>query len=100
MIAAILATRTGRAAAIILAAGVGLGVAYFVGRSGGYAEGRDAERAAAIKEAAKRITNMENNNAHYNKLPYRERCIALMRDSGLPAYECDDGQRVPVDPVF
>lgn len=85
----------GAVVAVVLAGGV-----YLAGYLHGGNSTREQLRIEAIKEAAKRITNMENNNAHYNKLPYRERCIALMRDSGLPANECDDGQRVPVDPVF
>ena len=51
--------------------------------------GRNAERAAAVVEAGKRIVNMEKSNAEFRNLPAVERCRALLRDSGLPLDECD-----------
>lgn len=52
-------------------------------------EGREQERAAARIEAGKRIQEMEKNDAAFRSLPARERCLAFMRDSGLPTTECD-----------
>ncbi len=52
-------------------------------------EGRALERAAAAAEAISRIQELEKNNAHFRSLPSRDRCLALMRDSGLPDTECD-----------
>lgn len=45
--------------------------------------------AKAAKEAIERIQTMEKNNAAFKNLPARDRCIAFMRDSGLPESECD-----------
>lgn len=45
-------------------------------------------QAEAGKEALNRITNMEKTNAGFKNLPARDRCIAFMRDSGLPIDEC------------
>ncbi len=55
-----------------------------------YDYGRNFERQAAIIEAGKRIQNLEKNNGAFNALPARERCLAFMRDSGLPAAFCDE----------
>jgi len=52
-------------------------------------EGREMERAAARIEAGKRIQEMENRDEAFRSLPARERCLAFMRDSGLPASHCD-----------
>lgn len=54
-----------------------------------YQAGVEAERTAARIEAGKRIVEMEKSNAEFQKLPARDRCIAFMRDSGLPANNCD-----------
>lgn len=51
---------------------------------------RDAAKAEAAKEALNRITKMENNDASFRKLPSRERCLAIVRDSGLPDSTCDE----------
>lgn len=51
--------------------------------------GRKAEQEAARILAGKRIIEMERNNEAFRKLPARDRCIAFMRDSGLPEKECD-----------
>ncbi len=71
--------------AFALAAG-----SYHLGRH----EGRSIERAEgeakAVKNALKRITNMEKNNASFRDLSPRHRCLALMRSSGLPDSACDD----------
>ena len=53
-------------------------------------EGREQERAAARIEAAKRIQDMEKNDANFRALPARERCLAFMRDSGLSEQHCRD----------
>lgn len=47
-------------------------------------------QAEASKEAINRITDMEKRNAGFKNLPARDRCLALMRDSGLPDSECPD----------
>lgn len=51
-------------------------------------EGREQERAAARIEAGKRIIEMERQNEAFRALPARERCLAFMRDSGLPVEHC------------
>lgn len=61
------------------------GPIYLVGRS----DGKDAGRLEAAKEAGQRITQMEKNNAEFNRLSDRDRCLVFMRDSGLPAEACD-----------
>lgn len=57
-----------------------------------YRSGVEAERTAARIEAGKRIVEMEKSNAEFQKLPARDRCIAFMRDSGLPIDNCADGR--------
>lgn len=52
-------------------------------------EGRELERAAAAAEAINRIQDLEKNNATFRSLPSRDRCLVLMRDSGLPDAGCD-----------
>lgn len=54
-----------------------------------FRNGRNAEREAARIEAAKRITEMEKSDAEFRHLSSRERCIAFMRDSGLPEHHCN-----------
>ena len=53
-------------------------------------EGREQERAAARIEAGKRIVEMEKRDESFRNLPARERCLAFMRDSGLPERHCAD----------
>lgn len=59
-----------------------------------YHSGKRAERDSAALEAAEnalnRIEDMEKNNADFLALPDRERCLAFMRDSGLPEDSCDE----------
>lgn len=52
-------------------------------------EGSALERAAAAAEAINRIQELEKNNATFRSLTSRDRCLVLMRDSGLPDAECD-----------
>lgn len=54
-----------------------------------YERGRGVERQAAVIAAGKRIIEMEKNNEAFRALPARDRCLAFMRDSGLPAEHCD-----------
>ncbi len=61
------------------------GPVYLAGRS----DGRDAGRLEAAKEAGQRITQMEKNNAEFNRLSDRDQCLVFMHDSGLPAEACD-----------
>lgn len=57
--------------------------------SAAYERGRSFERQAAIVAADKRIVEMENTNEAFRALPARDRCLAFMRDSGLPDTACD-----------
>lgn len=43
----------------------------------------------ATKDALARIQKMEQTNATFKNLPAHDRCLAFMRDSGLPVSECD-----------
>jgi len=43
----------------------------------------------AIKEASNRISNMEKSNADFRSKSAHDRCLVLMRDSGLPDSGCD-----------
>lgn len=61
------------------------GPVYLAGRS----DGKDAGRLEAAKEAGQRITQMEKNNAEFNRLSDRDRCLVFMRDSSLPAEACE-----------
>jgi len=58
-----------------------------------YFYGKSAERASAQIEQSKialaRIKTLEKNNADFNSLPDRDRCLVFMRDSGLPDAACD-----------
>lgn len=73
---------------IIVAAGALLAVAFGI-YAAGKSVGRNETRVEAAKEAVERITDMEKSNANFRNLPARERCLALMRDSGLPANGCN-----------
>ncbi len=50
---------------------------------------RDQAAIDASKKAVERIQALEKNNANFSKLPARDRCLLLMRDSGLPDSACD-----------
>lgn len=54
-----------------------------------YNEGRAYEKQLARIEAGKRIKEMEQSNEKFRSLSARDRCIAFMRDSGLPERHCD-----------
>jgi hypothetical protein len=73
------------AAAIILA----VPAVYQFGRWMGAKDARVAAQMEAIKEASSRISNMEKNNADFRSKSARDRCLVLMRDSGLPDGGCD-----------
>lgn len=68
---------------------VGSYLGFAGGTMHGRALGKEEARAEAAAEAVKRITEMEKNNAGFQKLPARERCRVFMRDSGLSADICD-----------
>ncbi|SDJ25191.1 hypothetical protein SAMN05428983_0827 [Agrobacterium fabrum] len=51
---------------------------------------RESAKVEAAKEALGRITKMEENDASFRKLPSHERCLAIVRDSGLPDSTCDE----------
>lgn len=74
-------------AGAILGAALIAGPVYLSGKS----EGRVEAAAIAAAEAINRIQDLEKNNANFRALPSRDRCLVLMRDSGLPDSEC--GQR-------
>ena len=63
--------------------------AYQLGRWMGAKDARVASQMQAIKEASSRISNIENNNADFRSKSARDRCLVLMRDSGLPDSGCD-----------
>lgn len=71
-------------AAIVLA----VGGAYQLGKHKGASDTRAVLKMEAIKEASERIINMENSNADFRKKTPRDRCLVLMRDSGLPDSGC------------
>jgi hypothetical protein len=68
-------------------------LAFFVWLQFHDAKVRSRERAAIQSEQAaialKRIKDLEKNNADFNKLSDRDRCLVFMRDSGLPDAGCD-----------
>ncbi len=68
-------------AAIVLA----VAGTYQFGKWTGAENARVAAKMEAIKEASNRISNMENNNADFRSKSPRDRCLVLMRDSGLTA---------------
>ena len=55
----------------------------------GRTDGKNLMREAARVEAGKRIVEMEKANETFRNLSARERCLAFMRDSGLPEQSCD-----------
>jgi hypothetical protein len=69
-----------------------------IGSAGGFASGtwhgkalgKEEARAEAAVEAVDRISNMEKNNATFRNLPARDRCLVIMRDSGLPTENCPE----------
>lgn len=56
--------------------------------SGGRIE-RAKMEAAAAKDALERIEQLEKNNADFKRGTDRERCLIFMRDSKLPADNCN-----------
>lgn len=55
-----------------------------------YSDGREAERAAAIVLAGKRLKDMEKNNAAFRSMSARDKCAELLRSSRLPVgNNCD-----------
>lgn len=58
--------------------------------SSAYREGVKSEQTRARIEAGKRIVEMEKNNETFRNLSSRDRCLAFLRDSGLPVgNNCD-----------
>ncbi len=55
----------------------------------GKREGKSVAQIEAAKEAVKRITTLEKNNASFRNMSDRHRCLVFMRDSGLPDSACD-----------
>nr|WP_245206252.1 MULTISPECIES: hypothetical protein [unclassified Rhizobium] len=66
-----------------------VGAVYSLGLWHGASRTQDALKMAAIKEATSRISNMENSNADFRRKSPRDRCLVIMRDSGLPDSGCD-----------
>lgn len=89
MIAALLATTAGRVAMGALAGAALITGVYLYADYQAYQRGVNDTRVAAAKEALERVQKMEKNNAAFKNLPALERCRAIMRDSGLPAGNCD-----------
>lgn len=58
--------------------------------SAAYDRGRADEQQAAKIEAGKRIIEMEKANESFRSLSARDRCIAFLRDSGLPEHHCGE----------
>lgn len=69
----------GAAIGAVLAGGAGLTVGIWHGKSITRAE----VAAEAATDALNRINNLEKNNAAFRDLPAYERCLVIMRDSGL-----------------
>lgn len=72
-------------AGAVLGAALITGPVYFYGKS----EGKDAAAAKAAAEAIIRVQQLEKSNAKFRTLSAHDRCLVLMRDSGLPDSECD-----------
>lgn len=58
---------------------------FYFGKREGVAE----TEAGATARALSRIQSMEKTNASFRSLPGRDRCLLLMRDSGLSDSACD-----------
>lgn len=55
----------------------------------GKREGKSVAQIEAAKAAIERINTLEKNNASFRNMSDRHRCLAFMRDSGLPDTACD-----------
>ncbi|WP_421440511.1 hypothetical protein [Agrobacterium tumefaciens] len=55
----------------------------------GKREGKSVAQIEAAKAAIERINTLEKNNASFRNMSDRHRCLAFMRDSGLPDSACD-----------
>lgn len=62
---------------------------YTLGKHIGGSTERAAMQIEAGKKALERVTQLEKNNASFRSLTPRHRCLAFMRDSGLPDSACD-----------
>lgn len=74
---------------LALAIVIAVALAYQLGRWNGAADKLDELRMAAIKEATGRIISMENNNEDFRRKSPRDKCLVIMRYSGLPDSGCD-----------
>lgn len=74
---------------LALAIAIAVALAYQLGKWNGAAEKLDELRMAAIKEAAGRIGNMEKSNEDFRRKSPRDKCLVIMRYSGLPDSGCD-----------
>nr|WP_320188904.1 hypothetical protein [Agrobacterium rosae] len=74
----------GMVGAFLLLAG-----AFTLGKSEGRSQATADAEIKAAKNALERINNLEKSNATFRNLTPRHRCLALMRDSGLPDSACD-----------
>jgi len=75
--------------AAVLAAAIAFPLGHTIGHWRGWNAAETQIRATAHAEAIDRIAAMERNNAAFRKLDDRERCVVLMRSSGLPDDACD-----------
>lgn len=64
-------------------------ITFYPAKLAGRHEERQAAEIEAAKQALDRIHHLEKNNASFNKLSDRDRCLVFMRDSGLPDSACD-----------
>ncbi|NSL22036.1 hypothetical protein [Agrobacterium tumefaciens] len=55
----------------------------------GKREGKYVAQIEAAKAAIERFNTLEKNNASFRNMSDRHRCLAFMRDSGLPDSACD-----------
>lgn len=74
---------------VALAVIIAVVLAYRAGLWIGARDERSAAKMAAIKEAANRVSTMEKNNDGFRQKSPRDRCLVIMRDSGLPDSACD-----------
>lgn len=83
--AATLKAKLGLAVAAIAVAALICALFFHFGKR----EGRSELQAETLRRALSRIQTMEKNDAGFRDLSGRDRCLMLVRDSGLPDGSCD-----------
>jgi len=89
MLAALLATTAGRAVLGALAGAALITGVVVYARHDAYQQAVADTKVAAAKDALIRVSTMEHNNVAFKNMSLLQRCLAYMRDSGLPASACD-----------